>query len=147
MKKFTSVLEKDFTADPSKYPQGWFKDKVCSWCGNVFKPTGPSHKYCSDPCRKEVYSDRTYRSKYGVGLSWVKDKLEERGWVCAICKTEGFKMREDHVTGMNLDHCHKTGKARGLLCHNCNRALGLMQDSEDILMSAVDYLRRSKYDV
>jgi hypothetical protein len=55
-------------------------------------------------------------------------------------------MRDDHVTGMNLDHDHKTGIARGLLCHNCNRGLGLFKDSEELLEAARVYLHESRRD-
>ena len=133
IRKNHNPMQEDFTANPSKYPQGNFKPKDCRWCGSTFNPVGPSHMYCSNECRKEVYSDKHYRRTYGVGVSWVKEQLEVQNWKCAICRTEGFKMREDHVSGMNLDHCHKTGKVRALLCHNCNRGLGLMQDDPDIL--------------
>lgn len=39
-----------------------------------------------------------------------------------------------------VDHCHKTGKIRGLLCANCNSGIGMMKDSPDILRNAIDYL-------
>lgn len=42
-----------------------------------------------------------------------------------------------------VDHCHDTGKIRGLLCHNCNRALGLLKDSVHTLESAIDYLEKT----
>lgn len=142
--KFSNNLEEDFTASPSKYPQRYFKSKECRWCSNMFQPLGPSHHYCSNTCRRQVYSDKHYRRNYGVSRSWVLQKLEEQGGTCAICKTFGFKMREDHVTGMNLDHDHKTGKPRGLLCHNCNRGLGLFRDSEELLESARKYLNDSR---
>jgi hypothetical protein len=146
MIKFTNTLEKDFTCTPSKYPQKTFKDKSCKWCDAMFKPQGPSHHYCSDQCRKQVYSDKHYKRSYGVSREWVLTKIKEQNGVCAICKSYGFKMRDDHVTGMNLDHDHKTGKARGLLCHNCNRGLGLFQDSEELLESARRYLNDSRRD-
>lgn len=40
-----------------------------------------------------------------------------------------------------IDHCHATGRIRGLLCHNCNRALGLLKDSEENLKRAIEYLK------
>lgn len=140
MISFPNRVEGEFTANPSKYPNKSFKDKPCRWCGNIFKPVGPSHHYCTDACRKLVYSDKHYRRSYGVGVLWVKEQLEKQGWKCAICQSFGFKMREDHVSGLNLDHCHSTGKVRGLLCHNCNRALGLFQDNPEVVRRAADYL-------
>lgn len=142
--KFTNTLGEGFTAEPSKYPQRVFKDKPCKWCGDTFKPLGPSHHYCTDSCRKQVYSDKHYKRNYGVSREWVLQKLQEQNGVCAICKTIGFKMRDDHVTGMNLDHDHKTGKARGLLCHNCNRGLGLFKDREEFLEAARIYLYEAR---
>lgn len=131
---------KIMTSSPDKYPQRSFKDKCCRWCGVEFKPTGPSHHYCSEACRREVFSDKHYKRKYGVGVKWVQQKLDEQGWKCAICKEFGFKMREDHVSGLNLDHDHDTGKPRALLCHNCNRGLGLFQDNPVYLRAAANYV-------
>lgn len=48
-----------------------------------------------------------------------------------------------HKAKLALDHDHKTGAVRGLLCHNCNRALGLFQDSISNLENAIDYLKRA----
>lgn len=138
--KYQNGLEKDFTSEPSKYPQGRFKDKKCRWCGEIFSPSGPSHHYCSDFCRKFVYADKSYKRAYGVGVVWVLRKLEEQDFKCAICKSFGFKMREDHISGLNLDHDHKTGAPRALLCHNCNRGLGLFQDNPRYLRQAAEYI-------
>lgn len=140
MAKHQNKLSKDFTSSPEKYPQRRFNPKPCRWCGEVFSPTGPSHHYCSDFCRKFVYADKHYKRVYGVGIMWVMRRLEEQNYLCAICKTAGFKMRDEHVTGMNLDHCHTTGHPRALLCHNCNRGLGLFQDNPEYLRQAANYL-------
>lgn len=50
-------------------------------------------------------------------------------------------MANHHKMKLVVDHCHVTGKVRGLLCHNCNRALGLLKDSVDNLSKAIDYLK------
>lgn len=51
-------------------------------------------------------------------------------------------MLEGHSSGMNLDHCHETGVVRGLLCHNCNRGLGLLQDNPTYLRQAANYVEK-----
>lgn len=59
--------------------------------------------------------------------------LEAQGGCCAICKApKGNKLC--------VDHDHRTGKVRGLLCSNCNAGLGMFKDSEDLLQSAKGYL-------
>jgi len=55
---------------------------------------------------------------------------------CAICK----KHEDEEKLALALDHCHTTGKIRGLLCSNCNKALGLFKDNKDFLKSAITYL-------
>jgi len=42
-----------------------------------------------------------------------------------------------------VDHCHSTGKVRGLLCSNCNRGIGMLQERVDILQNAIDYLKEN----
>lgn len=53
---------------------------------------------------------------------------------CAICGTP-FKTRR------NIDHDHKTGEVRGILCHMCNRALGLFRDKLELLLKAAEFVR------
>lgn len=60
--------QNQITAKPSKYPQGWFKDKNCKWCSGSFKPRGPSHHYCSDECKAKGHSDKYYKRNYGISL-------------------------------------------------------------------------------
>lgn len=50
-------------------------------------------------------------------------------------------MSSNHKMKLVVDHCHATGHVRGLLCHNCNRALGLLKDSEQALQRALKYLQ------
>ncbi len=51
---------------------------------------------------------------------------------CAICH------RTDRP--LNIDHCHDSGKVRGLLCGPCNRGIGFLEDDVTLLQSAIDYL-------
>ena len=132
--------QSDMTAKPSKYPQGSFRDKPCRWCQSVFSPMAPSHLYCSDHCKDKGLADNYYRNTYNVGLDVITNLLEKQNNLCFICEEVGFKMREDVKSQLNVDHDHETGKVRGLLCHNCNRALGLLKDDTNRLRRAISYL-------
>jgi len=56
--------------------------------------------------------------------------------ICMACgKSEPIKNRR-----LSVDHCHKTGKIRGVLCSNCNRALGLLNDDISVLSNLFEYL-------
>lgn len=61
--------------------------------------------------------------------------------VCAICskpQTRGYKGKER--TSLDIDHCHTTGKIRGLLCNACNRLLAAADDNLEVLRKAISYL-------
>lgn len=129
-----------FTAKPSKYPQKKFKAKPCRQCGTTFDPLAPSHLYCSDTCSTAAQTEKYLKKTYGI--SWEEYILMHhlQNGVCKICGGKGFKMQETHQVLLVVDHCHESGKVRGLLCHNCNRGLGLFQDSIDYLLKAAEYL-------
>jgi hypothetical protein len=87
--------------------------------------------------------DRYYRRNYGIGVNQWRDLYDEQQGRCYICRSKGFVMRKCHEARLMVDHCHRTGAVRGLLCHNCNRALGLLQDKRTNLMRACRYLERA----
>lgn len=93
---------------------------------------------------RRVRSDPTYERKrnlyrkYGMRLGEFEIILKAQGGVCAICGLPP-------VEGKNLvvDHCHKRGKVRGLLCDACNRGLGCFRDVIASLYAAIRYLEVS----
>lgn len=129
------------TASADKYPQGYFHEKPCKECGNLFTPTAPSELYCSDLCKDKGSASAYLIRNYGISYEEYMRMHSEQGGKCKLCGGEGFLMRKHHKTKLVVDHCHSTGKIRGLLCHNCNRALGLMQDNVETLQNAIDYLK------
>ena len=130
------------TAKPSKYPQGFFHAKNCKLCGTVFHPKAPSELYCSDDCKDYSFVEAYLKRNYNITIQQYLDMAEAQGFTCAICHQENFAMCETHSGALVVDHDHSTGAVRGLLCHNCNRALGLLQDSRENLMNCLSYLER-----
>ena len=76
-------------------------------------------------------------NSYGLSIEQYQKFLQDQGNECAICNTNDWGRPSP-----NIDHCHKSGKVRGLLCNNCNRALGLFKDNKGILENAKNYLER-----
>lgn len=130
----------EMTAKPNKYPQGYFKEKPCRNCSALFKPQAPSHLYCSQKCADEGNTTNRLQKLYGVNLKQVLKMYEEQGGKCKICRTEGFKLSPNADNNLVVDHCHINGGVRGMLCHNCNRALGMLQDNVEYLKSAIEYI-------
>ena len=130
------------TALPSKYPQGYFKEKPCRLCSTPSLPNAPSHLYCSQQCADLAHSNGYLRRTYGMTVQQYAQLYVKQGGRCAICGGEGFLLNKTrHKIKLVVDHDHSTGKIRGLLCHNCNRALGLFHDNLDHLNNALNYLK------
>lgn len=79
--------------------------------------------------------------KFGISEEQYNKMLEQQNYSCAIC---GSKESGDKRTSrLSVDHCHTTSHVRGLLCSACNKGIGLMRDSPDILQSAIKYLQNN----
>lgn len=128
------------TASPDKYPQGRFNDKPCRCCGKLFKPKAPSELYCSDLCKDKASTNAYLKRVYGITYRQYHTMLAEQNSRCKICDGSGFLMKDCHKLLLVVDHCHKGGQVRGLLCHNCNRALGLLKDDPEIINKAAAYV-------
>lgn len=128
------------TGNPDKYPQGRFKAKPCRECSTEFSPKAPSELYCSDDCKDLASTSAYLKRTYGIDAAEYGRMHDEQEGLCAICGSEGFAMKDSHKLKLVVDHCHGTGRVRGLLCHNCNRALGLFKDNTESLTKAINYL-------
>lgn len=81
------------------------------------------------------YRDGRRAGRYGISLKDFRALEARQGHACAICR------RPSRV--LCIDHCHVTGRVRGLLCRKCNSALGFYDDDLRLLHAAMAYLRRS----
>jgi hypothetical protein len=82
--------------------------------------------------------------RFKLSLEQYEQMKADQANLCAICnKPETTKSRtKDDIKKLAIDHCHKTTKVRGLLCHHCNAAIGHFKDSIPLLESAIAYLRK-----
>lgn len=76
-----------------------------------------------------------YKSHYKMTPEQYDEMLSLQGNVCAICKEKNKSLKRPLV----IDHCHSTGKVRGILCYGCNRAIAIL-DNADKLKTAMQYL-------
>ena len=82
--------------------------------------------------QKDAYLQKNYH----ITLLQYNQLREHQDYKCAICRAPEANFKN----GMAVDHCHKTGEVRGLLCWRCNRALGKFEDSIEKIRRAADYV-------
>ena len=94
----------------------------------------------AEAARKKV---RYYESKYGLATDDVARMIKAQGNRCLCCKTLFGLMRAHQP---RVDHCHKTGRVRGILCDHCNMVLGNVHDNPELLRALARYLEQSQKD-
>ena len=83
------------------------------------------------------------KRRYNITPQEYETKLASQDYKCAVCgKDASDNKRGGKLDPLHIDHCHKTGKLRDLLCHQCNSGLGQFKDNIEILQKAMDYLRK-----
>lgn len=82
--------------------------------------------------------DIRLKSTYGISLEEYNRMFQQQEGCCAICGTHQSNVHRS----LAVDHDHRTGKVRALLCHKCNAALGNVNDSIDILKEMISYINR-----
>lgn len=94
---------------------------------------------CANPEKVRLAKRRrTLKQRYGLTPELFDEIFLTQGKRCAICRSdEPFTSK-----GWQVDHCHKTGRVRGILCTHCNRMLAGAVDNPRHLLQAVDYLNR-----
>lgn len=125
---------------------------TCQDCEEPFSKRKNGQAVCDDgkvrcdACKKTIYDVRyrdkrrewNLQNKYGIGQEDYEKLLRLQGGCCAICK----EVPDSEGKAFPVDHCHVTGRVRGVLCHPCNRALGVFQDDLNHVRSAISYLLR-----
>lgn len=83
---------------------------------------------------------RTRLENFGINENQYQELVKKQNGVCAICGNPEKAKINGNVKSLAVDHCHKTNLIRGLLCSNCNTALGLLKDNVQILQKMINYL-------
>lgn len=97
--------------------------------------------YTRDPPKLGRYKVRTWRlkHKYGITRAQYEEMFTSQGNKCAACPAT-----EPGKSDWHIDHCHKTGRVRGVLCRDCNIALGFARDNPTTLRNLADYLEKQE---
>lgn len=110
--------------------------------------TGYYHPFCKS-CNtirtrewRRNNTEKHYLNKLKEKFKLTKEDyfilVEKQGYVCAICNQEESNRR------LSVDHCHDTGKIRGLLCRSCNLAIGYFNDDVDVMKQAIIYINNTR---
>lgn len=106
-------------------------------------------KYNTSAERRSFYRRRLLMQKHGLTVEQFDELFARQNNVCAICSSPpGLNPRwkdKSAIRNLKIDHDHETGAVRGLLCHNCNVAIGLLKDSPNLFRRAADYLEWPPY--
>jgi hypothetical protein len=108
----------------------------------LYKPQQTERDRIKHDANPSKRLDRQYEKRYGLTLAEVLAMFDEAHNACQCCGSVVARpaTRSKRGTSGHLDHCHTTGKIRGILCGSCNRALGLLNDKPEM---AVAYLAKT----
>jgi len=112
--------------------------KECKACNEKFliKENGNKGQlYCGIVCQR-------YFIKYNINKHEYNELIKKCNNRCTICKQKetNTDSKTNKKYSLSVDHCHKTGNVRGLLCSSCNNGLGFFKDNIELLNNAINYL-------
>lgn len=122
--------------------------RTCKACrGAQGRQSYQNRKFDSDPAKRENHlracRDANLRREYGITLVEYEAMVESQSNTCKICGESETRTRAGVIVSLSVDHCHETGEVRGLLCSNCNVAIGLLKHEPRLIHSALTYLSAS----
>lgn len=102
----------------------------------IKKQTNTPYSYCKKchvSASSKYYQETDKYDRYGIDKDTFDSMLEKQNGKCAGCETT--------MNSPYIDHCHKTGEVRGLLCQPCNSALGMVKDNQKTLENLIEHLK------
>jgi hypothetical protein len=88
--------------------------------------------------KAETIRHNKLKAAFGIGLDEYDEMLKSQNGKCAICGVHESRL----LRRLAVDHCHNSGKVRGLLCGSCNTGIGSFKESEINLTSAIKYIQK-----
>ena len=113
-------------------------EKSCGTC-KIVKPADEFHKNAGrrgglDERCKSCRNTDIVEKRHGLKKGELQTLKEKYNFKCAIC---------EQTDELAVDHCHETGRVRGMLCNNCNNGIGRFKDNTDYLHNAITYLKEN----
>lgn len=124
------------------------KDVWCKRCKNTYndnyRKTSDKHRHYLEKRRKtsaykEYQKRKILEIKFGLTLEKYLTMLRSQNESCKICSKTN-----PNGDSLAVDHCHDTGRIRGLLCNKCNVGLGCFNDKTDLLQRSINYLNEQE---
>jgi hypothetical protein len=116
------------------------------WSAPMFKRRTREGRIAAGKAHREanyaMYRDKQLRRTFGIGSNEYDAMVAEQNGVCAICAQPETALRKGKVLPLCVDHNHRTGENRGLLCTACNIGIGSLAESPERLRAAIAYLDR-----
>lgn len=147
----TNLINKQcFTCKKIKSVENFYKRKNkiginsnCKKCDSKYK----KELIKNNPIKRKHQSKKDALKIYNLTIEKFLLLVKKQNNKCAICSNgETNKHKNGLIKNLSVDHCHKTGKIRGLLCGNCNRGLGMFKDEIYLLQKAKEYLGKNGND-
>lgn len=144
-----------------KYRDSSEKEMRCSGCDTVKEMSefnasmlNIRYPYCI-PCSRAASQksrEKHYKSvenarlkrEYGIDLEDYQQMLEAQNHVCEICQKPESQIINGKRRKLSVDHNHKTGLARGLLCFRCNASVGVIEQNMDRVAGVMEYIEKYK---
>ena len=132
--------------------------KICNCCkiklplDNFYKNRNTTLGQCKNCCytKEKKYRasnqgavskrNSTLLRKYKIDFNTYENMLESQNGQCLICKSN-IQLFGSKSTVAHVDHCHNTGRVRGLLCNYCNSVIGVYNEDVEIFKRAINYLK------
>lgn len=111
--------------------------KCCKLCSEIAKQKRPKYIHPDPERQKRERKNNQLKFFYKITLEDYNKMFKEQEGKCKICN----KSVDEFKKGLVVDHCHETGKIRGLLCTNCNTGIGSLGDNIYILQRSIEYLK------